>query len=453
MQHPLFTALKDFLKDRFRLDQDNADQKEVIESIHKSVEFKGSNLWILLFAIFTASIGLNVNSTAVIIGAMLISPLMSPIIGVGLGVAINDIELIKKALKNFTIAVVMGTIASATYFFISPLGQAQSELLARTSPTIWDVFIALFGGGAGVVAATRKEKFSNVIPGVAIATALMPPLCTAGYGIAKFAPVYFFGAFYLFTINSVFISIAAFLIFRFLKYPSATYVDPAYEKRVRAYMFSIVFITVIPSIYLAYDIVKRSVFQNNASSYIERELNFDNTRAVYNKIIYTPRNKSIELFLIGEKLDDEMLSMLKKKLTLYSLDGTELIIKQGYDQSKDEIKELKTGIVEDLYRKNQELMEAKERKLVLLEEELNYFRQNQLPSTEIALELQAVYPEVKEFSISRTFVFNYLSEKTDTLFIAFLKMDKQPEKPDRDKIEQWLKLRTKALKLKLVIED
>ena len=181
------------------------DEMETIDYISKNVEFKGANLWILIFAILVASVGLNVNSTAVIIGAMLISPLMGPIMGVGLAAGINDFELLKKSLKNLGIAIAISIITSTIYFSFTPLNDAQSELLARTEPSIWDVLIALFGGLAGIVAGSRKEK-SNAIPGVAIATALMPPLCTAGYGLATGNVYYFFGAFYLFFINSVFSS-------------------------------------------------------------------------------------------------------------------------------------------------------------------------------------------------------------------------------------------------------
>ena len=190
-------SVRKFLADRFSLHEDSAHDEEIIESISRNVDFKGSNLWALIFAIFIASIGLNVNSTAVIIGAMLVSPLMGPIMGLGLGIGINDIELIRKALKNLLIAVIISVGVSAFYFFLTPLHTAQSELLSRTTPSIWDVFIALFGGLAGIVGGTRKEK-NNVIPGVAIATALMPPLCTAGFGLAMGNWYYFLGAFYLF---------------------------------------------------------------------------------------------------------------------------------------------------------------------------------------------------------------------------------------------------------------
>ena len=210
---------------------EDSDAQTTIDNISKGVVFRGVNVWILVFAIVVASIGLNVNSTAVIIGAMLISPLMSPIMGLGLGVGINDNDLIRKSLKNFLIMVIVSLIASSTYFLLTPLSDAQSELLARTKPTIFDVLIAFFGGLAGIIASSRKQEKVTVVAGVAIATALMPPLCTAGYGIGTGQFIYFFGAFYLFFINSFFIALATFIMVRYLKFPQKQYVNLVKEKR------------------------------------------------------------------------------------------------------------------------------------------------------------------------------------------------------------------------------
>ena len=195
------------IKNHFVIMQDMEDEQEIVKQITSGVSFRGANLWVLIFAIFIASLGLNVNSTAVIIGAMLISPLMGPIIGMGLAMGINDLNLMRRAVKNFGVATLISVLTAMVYFLITPLGEAQSELLARTSPTIYDVLIATFGGAAGILALCTKGK-GNVIPGVAIATALMPPLCTAGYGLATGHFLYFLGAFYLFFINTVFISLA-----------------------------------------------------------------------------------------------------------------------------------------------------------------------------------------------------------------------------------------------------
>ncbi len=209
--------LRDFWRGRFSLDEDKAQRDEVVASISKGVEFRGVNLWVLIFATMIASLGLNVNSAAVIIGAMLISPIMGPIMGVGLALGINDFELLKKSLRNLLLMFIVAIVTSTVYFFLSPLSSNSSELLARTTPTTYDVLIALFGGLAGMVAQTRQDRTSTVIPGVAIATALIPPLCTAGFGLATGQFRFFFGAFYLFFINSVFIALATYLVVRFLK--------------------------------------------------------------------------------------------------------------------------------------------------------------------------------------------------------------------------------------------
>jgi uncharacterized hydrophobic protein (TIGR00271 family) len=260
----------------FRLLDEREDSEIVIERISKDSVFKGTNLWVLVFAIFIASLGLNINSTAVIIGAMLISPLMGPIMGIGLGVAINDLHLAKESLKNFSFAVFVGLITSFIYFTITPLNDAFSELLSRTSPTIYDVLIALFGGLAGIVANTSKQK-GNVIPGVAIATALMPPLCTAGYGLATMQFNYFLGAIYLFTINTVFIALATFITLKYLKYPVRHLKDLKADKRSMRIIYVITLLTIIPSIYFGYEMIQQNRFTSNANLFIDSNASLEST--------------------------------------------------------------------------------------------------------------------------------------------------------------------------------
>ncbi len=266
----LYVQIKAFFARIFDVRQEKEDEQETIDSIKKGVEFKGTNLWVLIFATFIASLGLNTNSTAVIIGAMLISPLMGPIMGFGLGLGISDFELIKRSFRNFAIATVFSVITSSIYFLISPISEAQSELLARTQPTLYDVLIAFFGGLAGIVASSTKSK-GNVIPGVAIATALMPPLCTAGFGLATGNLYYFFGAFYLFFINSVFISLATYLVVRVLKYPKKVFLDKDHEKRVTRYVGIIVIFTIVPSLFLSYRLVKTTYFNQQVLNYVNTE--------------------------------------------------------------------------------------------------------------------------------------------------------------------------------------
>ncbi|MBP7229653.1 MAG: TIGR00341 family protein, partial [Moraxellaceae bacterium] len=250
-----------FMVQRFNLREDKADDAEIETRIRDGVELRGATPWILIFAIFVASVGLNVNSAAVIIGAMLISPLMGPIMGAGLGVAVYDFDLVKRSLTNLGIATLISLIVSALYFSLTPLQQAQSELLARTSPTLWDVLIALFGGLAGIVGMTRREK-SNVIPGVAIATALMPPVCTAGYGIATGQWNYFGGALYLYTINCVFISLATVVGIRALKLKRRTFTNIETERKVKTALLVLALGTSLPSGYLAIKLVKQEVFKS-----------------------------------------------------------------------------------------------------------------------------------------------------------------------------------------------
>ena len=447
-----------FLRDRFDLSMDKADEIQTIDYIRKNVEFKGTNLWILIFAIFVASVGLNVNSTAVIIGAMLISPLMGPIIGVGMGVGINDFELIKKSLKNLAVAIVISVITSATYFLISPLSDAQSELLARTTPTIYDVFIALFGGFAGIVAGSSREK-SNAIPGVAIATALMPPLCTAGYGIATGNLYYFLGAFYLFFINSVFISLSTFLIVRFLKYPKKQFMDPQREKRVKSYIIAFVIVTVIPSVYLGLQVVQQSIFERNASLFLDEELTFEQSRIISKSYDFKSNPKVIEVSFFGEKVEEVLVSNARSKMEDYNLKDVDLKVFQGYE-SGDPLDiatvermnmNLRSGIIEDLYKKNEALLANKDEQIQMLQNEIISMKQMQLPLTDISNELKAQHSNVKEFAINSTIITNFVTNQPDTTYLAFASFTSRPSRAEITRMENWLKARIKSEKLKLVI--
>ena len=456
-ENALWVLLKRFIKDRFELHSDKADDLETIDYIKRGVEFKGTNLWILIFAIFTASIGLNVNSTAVIIGAMLISPLMGPIMGIGMGVAIYDLDLMKRAFKNLMVAVGISVLASTTYFAISPLSDAQSELLARTTPTIWDVFIALFGGLAGIVASTRKEK-TTVIPGVAIATALMPPLCTAGYGLATLNPYYFFGAFYLFFINSVFISLSTFLIVRFLRFPKVSFVDHARERRVRTIIGFFVLLTVAPSVYLGYNVVMRSIFERNARNFIATELNFENARVIGRNIYYDDKVPRIEVTLFGEQINEDLIEMAERKLENYQLKNCELKIFQGYSQDQVQREEfekmnlsLRSGIIEELYKKNEEQLKTKEKQIELLEDELFKLKRQEIPVLDIASEVKAQYENVTEFSLTKTLIMQTDSMKQDTVYLAYAKFKRLPNMAERRRMESWLKARIKQENVSLIV--
>lgn len=317
----------------FRLGDNAEDPRTALETIERNVEFRGTNLMILVFAIIIASVGLNVNSAAVVIGAMLISPLMGPIVGVGAGLGVMNLDLVRRALKNLAFAAGASVITSTLYFLLTPLGEAHSEILARTTPTIWDVLIAASGGFAGIIAAASKDR-GNVVPGVAIATALMPPLCTAGYGLAHANWAYFFGAFYLFLINSVFIALATLATVRWLRYPLHSYADEEFTRRMRRYVTAVVLVTVLPSIYLAWRLVEQSAFSQRAQRFITAECTLPGNFLVERSV--DAPSRTITLTYMGEGPTTEQEAHLRDRLKLYDIDEAELQVRTGLLLGKEE---------------------------------------------------------------------------------------------------------------------
>ncbi len=437
----LLRLIKFSIARRFDLHLDKADENDVVISIKKNSDFKGANLWTLIFAILIASIGLNVNSTAVIIGAMLISPLMGPIMGIGLGVGTNDFELVKKGLRNLLIATIISIVVSTIYFWVTPLHDAQSELLARTTPSIWDVFIAFFGGLAGIVAGTRKEK-SNVIPGVAIATALMPPLCTAGFGLASGNFFYFLGAIYLYFINSVFICISTFLIVRFLRFGKTHFEDKETEKKVSRYIMIIVSIAVLPSIYLAYGIVDKSIFESNAQRFINEQFQFKNTQVVSKSLKYNRSSgNEIDLLLIGYELSQTKIDTIRKRMVDYKLMNTKLQIRQGLNAKQEiDFSQIKASILEDVFKRDSSAKGAVP--------EVSSF---QKPLPDIQSELKALYPEMTNYTAANVVTQQIDNAKRDTLTIVVADFTKPLKSSERLKLSSWLKSRLGADSLRLLI--
>jgi uncharacterized hydrophobic protein (TIGR00271 family) len=300
------------LLERFSLEQEKDDPAAILAAIERDVRFRGINLWILIAAVVVASVGLNVNSTPVIIGAMLISPLMGPIIGIGVSLATYNLPLLNKSLRNFIVAVFFSIITSALYFFLSPLKEAQSELIARTSPSLWDVLIAFFGGLAGIIAATGREKKLTVVAGVAIATALMPPLCTVGYGVATLQLSFIAGAFYLFSINAVFISTAAYLVAQLLRFPSIEIANIQLRKRIRRIALLVVIGTFLPSLYLSWQLVQKAIYEERLRLFIQHELSYPNTSVISHKLIRRGEKTLLEIVLIGEVLTEKEQARLRR---------------------------------------------------------------------------------------------------------------------------------------------
>lgn len=310
------------LKEYLDLDRDKLDANEAMAAITSGVQFRGSSLWILVCAIFIASLGLNMNSTAVIIGAMLISPLMGPIMGIGLGMGIGDTELVRRCVKNLLVATLFSLLASSLYFFISPINDARSELLARTQPTIYDVMIAFFGGFAGIIATGTKSK-GNILPGVAIATALMPPLCTAGYGIATLQWQFFSGALYLFIINAVYIGLATWLGTYALHLPHVSAEKAKTSKYGWFWAAAILVLVVVPSFITTVGIVRRNVRETHVSQYVHQEFEkLADTHMISYSFSDRDSVRFIQVNLLGAQLSDHAIDILAARMGTYGLDET-----------------------------------------------------------------------------------------------------------------------------------
>ncbi len=320
------TGLRQFFKDLLNMYDGMMSYQEIDDMMQENTVIHGPNMWILMLAALIASIGLNLNSTAVIIGAMLISPLMSGIMTMGYSLAVRDLRLLRRALLRFGTQVVISLVSSTIYFLISPLDSPTAEMIARTSPTIWDVLIALFGGIAGAIGNTREKK-SNVIPGVAIATALMPPLCTAGYGLATMQATFFFGALYLFLINTLFISLSTMIVMMLLRVPYHRNVSDKQQKKINRAVAAITVVVAVPSIFFGASTVISSVMDKNISSFLSEEFVFSGTSVVQSSADKSA--KTVSVSLVGTPISDDVIAMLEQEMPKYGLDGYKLIVTQN----------------------------------------------------------------------------------------------------------------------------
>ncbi len=429
--------------DKFRLGAEKEELQEVIRNIDNGVVFRGTNLWVLIFAVFVASLGLNLNSPAVIIGAMLISPLMGPIMGIGLGIGINDIPLIRKAIYNYMIAAMVALITSTIFFLISPLDEAHSEILARTSPTVYDVLIAFFGGCAGILATSSRQK-GNVIPGVAIATALMPPLCTAGYGLATLNLNFFIGAFYLFIINTVFIALATFIVARILHFPYKHLQNRRADNIARAVVWIVVLLTLVPSIYFGYDIVMRDRFTRDANRFINNEANLPNDYLLNKKI--DARTRKITLIFGGKEISPAEIDQLKSQLIKYDLGKATLEVKQGFAS----FSETNTTDDNEVNNLTQALatQDIKLKELQRLSDSLK--RMDELGS-QVFREIKAQYPTVQHAIIQPSRVWGDSANVGQTL-VVLLTIKGILSNKEKSKMEKWLAVRMKQPNIQILIQ-
>jgi uncharacterized hydrophobic protein (TIGR00271 family) len=381
------------------------------EIIRKDMIFRGHVVWVLVCSIFIASIGLNVNSTAVIIGAMLISPLMGPILATGLAVGTNDMDLLRRGLKNFLVMVVVALITSTVYFLLTPISDHQSELLARTRPTLLDAGVAIFGGIAGIIGVSRRNR-GNVVPGVAIATALMPPLCTAGYGLATLQLNFLFGAIYLFTLNAIFIALATVAIVRVLKFPLVKEVNPRREKQVKLYMAVSIVLLLAPSVWVLYEVTQEAIFRREVERFIRGNFPLEGTELLEQRITYTDAERRLDLYLVGEPLADGARAVLEKQMISHGMGNTKLVIHQA-GASNFDVQAMRSGIIEDLYARNEQQLAEKEERIRQLEKQLD-----PIPMDALAREMAVVFPGIRRFSYANAVVWS--EGRLDTIPTAFV---------------------------------
>ncbi len=440
-------SIKKFMSELFDIRSDT-DRDATIDAVKKDISFKGHTAWILIFSIFVASIGLNVSSTAVVIGAMLISPLMGPIVGIGLSVAINDVETLRRSLINLGVMVFLSVLTAFLYFKLSPLTEETPELIARTYPTILDVLIAIFGGLGLIVAKTKSGTIASVIFGVAIATALMPPLCTVGYGLAIGNASYAGGALYLFSINAVFIALSTFIVSKILRFPLVRYANSKRRKRTAQIASLIAIAVMVPSVWLFIKLLDQQVFENKTKEFVKNIIKYEGAEVV--KFTQDYKSKNIDVYLIGRPVPQNKINEWLQKLEkTESLEETRLRIYQGADQSGEMAAklsgEIKAGILEDLYVKNEQLIQDKDEKIRFLENEVALMKVQNVPFKELSEELKINYEGVETFSYSNKITTNF--QKTDTLAVINIRWKKdvssKERRTDLKKIESWLKFKLK----------
>lgn len=420
----------------FDLHQGEDDQRKVLENVMSSVSFRGSNLWILACAIVIASVGLNVNSPAVVIGAMLISPLMGPIVGAGFSLGIFDFQLLRKSLKNLLIATLVGLIVSTLYFLITPFKDPQSEIIARTAPNIYDVIIAFFGGLVGVIAITRVEK-GNPIPGVAIATALMPPLCTAGFGLATGNLRFFFGAIYLYSINCVFICIATFAIVKYLRYPVMQLVDSRRQRQIRHVMTVLILIMILPSLYFAYALFEEKKFNEQVDHFVSRNFIENGYTIIYRKTRFASNPKNVELAFLNKRFTAAEMDSLQDLFTK-SIQNTRLVIRQ-------DTADLKKDILNELGADRARLAE-KDKVISGLRQQL---AGNQLNSGPLLEEIKLLFPAITDIAISN----HRYTASNEARTIAMYRGKKALPDTELKRLRGWLARRLNIPNLEVMYDD
>ena len=417
---------------------DEIDYENASASIRKNIAFRGTNVFILACAIIIASVGLNVNSIPVIIGAMSISPVMGPILGFGLGLGTEDNHLVKNSLKNFVVMVIISILASTLFFLLSPLSLANpSELLARTKPTIYDVLIALFGGFAGIIETSRKDK-GTVIAGVAIATALMPPLCTVGYGISIWNWAYVSGALYLFTINSIFIALATFIAVKYFSFPLVD-TDELRRRMPKSVLYLILLIVIVPSIISAVSVIKENNFKIHAERVVTENKNLGKCFIYDYKATYSRKSPKLELFLAGETLTKEAKQQIYRSAEEYGITRSQIIFHEDATSMRQEFSEVE--IVKGIFEQTDKQINRLNDSIAKLGDVLNAYKEKELPVEAVSKELFAQYANITSLSLSRGSSVAVEGEGEKEQIVAFVTSNEPLTDDQKDRIERWLKVR------------
>ena len=442
-----FNTIREFLKNTLNLTND-VDIPAAIEDIRSNIPFRGPNVYILFVAIIIASVGLNVNSIPVIIGAMLISPLMGPITGLGLGLGTNDRELVLFSIKNLLVMVGISLLAATLYFILTPLEiDNPTELLARTRPTIYDVFIALFGGLAGVLETARKEK-GTVISGVAIATALMPPLCTVGYGIANLSWQYTIGALFLFSINCIFIAMAAYLMAKFLKFPVKT----VEQHRTRYFILSygLVILLAATSIFTGYNVIRENDFTKLANRFVKKNQNIGKTYIYDSQVNIDSKPYVLELRLAGETLNEDTKEMLLRDAENYGIMRSQIVIHEDATVQVDRFNE--TEIVKNLMATNASNVQVRDDSIKVLNAQITAYKQRELPAKQLAEELQVQLPSITRLTLAKGTALEQNMVMSEEQVVVVAHCSEMPSEEEKARVYEWLKVRLQIDSLEIIFE-
>lgn len=439
------------LKERLDPTPDKENESTVIDNVRRAVEFRGITLWILIFAVLIASIGLNIDSVHMIFGAMLISPLMGPIIGTGLAVGINDMELMKRSLRNLLTASLFAVFAATIYFLISPLNEAESELLSRTSPTMYDVIVAFIGGAAGFLALSSTGNRIQVIVGVAISTALLPPLCTVGFCIATGRWLLALGALYLFFINSVFIAISTCLGVRILKFSPKVFADKQHEHKVKRMLIIISAVTLLPSVVLTYNIVRKTIYTQNAENFIARELHFSGAHIIEKEVDYTRR--TIQAVYIGNHIPQAIIDNVRSRLPQYHLQGTRLdILQDGEQRDSIILSSLRANIARDIYRRNDSTAHLIQQ-ISTLRDSLDAINRLKELDRQILDEAHILFPQIESLSLGYMWSSNITSNSSTPSTFVRVTANERIDREVHKRLGNWLRQRINAPQIEVEIND